>query len=465
MKKIALLALLLLPWPSVAAQEITGAWNGVLEVEGTRLRLVFHIAQTDKGYVTTLDSPDQGATGIPVESTSFVSPDLRLELPNISSVYTGTLSGTSISGTWTQGLRTFELVLSRDVARAEKRHRPQEPERPYPYHDEEVVIQNTEDKLTLAGTLTLPKTEGPHPAVILISGSGPQNRDEEVFGHRPFLVLADHLTRHGIAVLRYDDRGIGKSTGSFNSATSKDFARDAGSAVAYLAGRKDIDSGSIGLIGHSEGALIAPMVATQSSDVAFIVMLAGTGTAGKEVSLMQAKTLRPFQVPDEEAYELFTRKTIDIASSSTELALKKAELTRHYESIEPVLQSMLPAGVEVDAFIAQQVGAMTTPWHQFFLTYDPASHLRKVTVPVLSLAGSNDVQVPGALHQPGIRRALEKGGNDDFVIRELEGLNHMFQESKTGAMSEYLLIEQTFSPLALNEITKWVRAQVKQAIR
>ncbi|MQA92518.1 MAG: alpha/beta fold hydrolase [Gemmatimonas sp.] len=455
MRVIALLALAILP-SSLAGQEITGEWHGVLDVQGTQLRLAFHIEQTDSGYVTTMDSPDQGASGIPIAVTKYTAPDLRLELPNISAVYVGTVAGLSISGTWTQGITTLPLVLTRERAAAVRRNRPQEPVRPYPYHEQAVVIRNAQDDVTLAGTLTLPANAGPHPAVVLISGSGAQNRDEELFGHRPFLVLADHLTRLGIAVLRYDDRGTGQSTGSFATATSRDFAADAASAVAYLASHPEIDRYRIGLIGHSEGALVAPMVATRSSDVAFIVLLAGIGLPGREVSLLQSRDLRPFPVPDEAVYDRFTRTSIDIASSSADLATKRAELTRHYESIAPVLESVLPDGVMVDEFIAQQVADMTRPWHQFFLTYDPGTDLEKVTVPVLSLNGSNDVQVPAALHQDGIRRALERGGNVTFLIGELPGLNHMFQESETGAMNEYAMIEQTFSPVALNAISNWM---------
>jgi hypothetical protein len=341
------------------------------------------------------------------------------------------------------------------------RNRPQEPERPYPYHEEEVVIHNARDTLTLAGTLTLPNSAGPHPAVILISGSGPQNRDQEVFGHRTFLVLADHLTRQGVAVLRYDDRGVGQSTGNFGAATSRDFATDAESAVRYLASRTEIDRRNIGLVGHSEGALIAGMVAAGSTDVAHIVLLAGIGIPGREVSLIQSRTLRPFPVPDEAAYDRFTRKSIEIASSSADLATRRSELTRHYESIAPVLKSMLPEGMEVQAFITQQVAAMTRPWHHFFLNYDPAADLAKVAVPVMSLNGSTDVQVPAAVNQMAIRQALETGGNAHFVIKELPGLNHMFQESETGAMNEYPRIEQTFSPVALEELTTWILGQVR----
>lgn len=455
MQTIALLAFTFLP-SSLLGQDIAGAWNGILEVQGTRLRIVFHIARTDSGYVTTLDSPDQGASGIPVATTTFTAPDLQLELPNISAVYRGTLAEGSIEGTWTQGLTSYPLALSRETVRAEERRRPQEPKRPYPYEEEEVLIRNAEAGVTLAGTLTIPGTAGPHPAVILISGSGPQNRDEEVFGHKPFLVLADYLTRRGIVVLRYDDRGIGSSTGSFETATSLDFATDAASAVRYLEQHPEVAPGNIGLVGHSEGAHVATMVAARFEDVAHLVLLAGIGIPGSEVSLMQSKALRPFPVADEEAYERFTRTSIEIASSTTDVAAGTAELTRHYESIRPVLESMLPDGVEIDAFIEQQVEAMIRPWSRFFLSYDPATDLKQVDVPVLSLNGSTDVQVLAGLNQRAIRQVLDEGGNTQYVIRELPGLNHMFQESDSGAMADYSRIEQTFSPVAMDEVATWV---------
>lgn len=459
MKIITLLALMLWPVSSALGQDITGAWNGVLEVQGNRLRLTFRVEQTDSGYAATLDSPDQNATGIRIASTVFEPPALTFRMPNLGAVYEGTLSGSSITGAWRQGVTSVPLVLSRDSAGMEPPARPQEPRRPYPYREEAVSFENRGADVVLAGTLTLPDGAGPHPAVVLISGSGPQDRDETVFGHKPFLVLADHLTRHGIAVLRYDDRGFGQSTGTFRSATSADFATDASSAVEYLTTRADIDRGNIGLIGHSEGGIIAPMVAVLSDDVAHIVLLAAIGIPGKEVSLMQSSSLRAFDVPDEEAYARFARRTIEIASSSEPLPAKRAHLRRHYESIETVLASMLPKDIDVNTYIAQQVAVETSPWNQFFLRYDPAVDLEKVEVPVLSLNGSNDVQVPAEVNQAAIRQALERGGNRDYVIMELPGLNHMFQESTTGAMNEYPQIEQTFSPRALTEITTWIKAQ------
>jgi pimeloyl-ACP methyl ester carboxylesterase len=460
MKAIILLASLFTPL-LLPAQDIAGTWSGALNVQGTRLRMVFHIDQTDSGLVSTLDSPDQGAKGIPVDLTTFAAPRLRIELRRIGAVYEGTLSGDSITGTWKQSVAELPLVLKRGEASVSERRRPQEPVPPLPYKEESVRFANDAAGVTLAGTLTLPPTPGPHPAVILISGSGPQNRDEEVFGHRPFLVLADHLTRNGIAVLRYDDRGIVESTGDFNAATSMDFATDAVSAVGYLTSRKDIDPKKIGLVGHSEGALIAPIAAEQSGKVAFVVLLAGIGMSGKKVSIAQSKTLRTFPVEDEAAYERFTRRLYDIATSKAPIESKRAQLKKHYESIAPTLARMLPEGVSVQTFVAQQVAQLTSPWEQFFLTYDPATHLSRLRIPVLSLNGSKDVQVPAGPNQAGIRRALERAGNRRVVVKELPGLNHMFQEAETGAMSEYPRIDQTIAPVALDEITGWLLRQVR----
>ncbi|HET6528840.1 MAG TPA: alpha/beta fold hydrolase, partial [Balneolaceae bacterium] len=298
MKRTILTTLLILTASSLYSQDVSGQWNGVLNVMGSQLKLVFHIQKTDSGYSATFDSPDQGAIGIPFTSATFDGAELRLAATNIGAVYVGMFKADSIAGTWNQGGRSFSLNLYRNAVEKEAYRRPQEPERPYPYYEEEVSFKNEQDSLVLAGTLTLPEKSGSFPAVILISGSGPQNRNEEVFGHKPFLVLADHLTRHGIAVLRYDDRGTAESTGNFSTATSADFATDALSAVRYLKTRSEIDAENIGLIGHSEGGSIAPMVANESDDSAFMVLLAGTAVPGKEVSFRQAMELAVFR-PDE----------------------------------------------------------------------------------------------------------------------------------------------------------------------
>ena len=446
---------------NVQAQNITGTWNGVLNVMGNQLTLVFHIEKADSGYTATFDSPDQGSLGIPFTSVKYDAQAITLNARNIGAFYKGTVTGDSLTGTWNQGGQAFALNMSRNEVQKESYNRPQEPQKPYPYIAKEVTFSNESDSLTLAGTLTLPADKGPHPVVVLISGSGPQNRDEEVFGHKPFLVLADHLTRNGIAVLRYDDRGTAESTGNYAAATSKDFAQDVVHAVAFLKNQPMIDSSNIGLIGHSEGGLIAPMVANQSPDVSFVVLLAGTGVTGKEISLMQAQTLTPLDIPDQEAFQQFNKKAIEIASSDKDISVLREELAQHYQRSKSILKQMLPEGMDVDAFIKQQVETSLRPWSRFFYNYDPATELRQLTVPVLSLIGTRDVQVPAKMNHPAIRRALKEAGNKDYTIKELKGLNHMFQESESGTMQEYAEIEQTIAPAALNEITQWILDHTK----
>lgn len=333
--------------------------------------------------------------------------------------------------------------------------------KPYPYYNEDVVFENTEAKITLAGTLTLPNKNGTFPVVILISGSGPQDRDESFMGHKPFLVLADHLTKQGIGVLRFDDRGHGESTGDFGNATTEDFSKDVLSAIAYLKTRNDIDIENIGLIGHSEGGIIAPLAANNSKDVAFMVLLASTGVSGAELSVMQSKTLRQFPVKDEVAYEKNVREAIAIVTSNKNALEIKNELTTHYNDfIRPILMSLNVPEEKINLFIDSQVKTSVKPWSRYFLQYNPADEIEKLEIPVLSLNGSKDTQVNVKINQEGIRNALIKGENKDYKIVELENLNHFFQECETGKMDEYRKIEQTFSPTALKEISNWILKRI-----
>lgn len=464
MKKITFVIVIVLMAGNLFGQNVTGQWNGVLDVMGTQVRLVFHIEQTENGYSATFDSPDQGTEGIPFSSVEFQGSEVTLTALNFRAMYQGILAADSITGTWNQGGQSFPLNLSRyEVVRIE-RNRPQEPKKPYAYREEEVFFENRKDGIMLAGTLTYPDSDGVFPAVILISGSGPQNRDQKIFGHRSFLVLADHLTRHGFVVLRYDDRGTEQSTGDHSLATSADFATDVLVAVDFLKTRSEIDSDHIGLIGHSEGGVIAPLAANQSDDIAHIVLLAGTGIPGKEISLLQTKSLLtdlPFEVEDEESFIQFNERWLEIAASDQMIPEKRDALTQHFRDVESVLYAMLPEGMDTENYIAQQVRMSLSPWMQYFYNHNPSDELGKITIPVLSLNGSKDVQVDAKVNQLAIKRALEKAGNRHFRILELEGLNHMFQESESGQMNEYAAIEQTFSPMALDEITRWLKEQVE----
>jgi hypothetical protein len=440
----------------INAQDITGTWNGELEVSGMKLRLVFHIKDSNGVYSSTMDSPDQGAHGIPVEKTSFENGKLKIEIPKGNLEYNGELKGDSIVGNLTQRGMEFAINLSRKAIEKPVVIRPQEPIPPYPYYSEEVVFENKNANITLAGTLTLPKKEGNYPVVILITGSGPQNRDEEIFGHKPFLVIADYLTRHGIGVLRYDDRGVGKSKGVFSTSTSADFASDVKSAIQYLKTRKDINVKKIGLIGHSEGGMIAPMVASESKDVSFIVLLAGPGIPIDQLMLLQKKMIEKKmgvadsiiangQEMNKGAYEI-------IKNSKNDTNLK--EEVNHY------FANFLGSKAS-EKQVEEITDQIITPWWIYFLRYNPVPVLEKVKCPVLALNGENDVQVPYQENLKGIQTALIKGGNKAFTILPIPHLNHLFQESKTGLPQEYPTIEQTFSPIALEAINQWIQKQVK----
>ena len=336
MRIVLILVLTFLTALTGTAQDITGKWNGVLKVKGTQLRLVFNVTRSGETLNATMDSPDQGANGIPVTKTTFEDSKIKFEVTNARIEYDGELKDNEIIGTFKQGGQEFPMNLSRKAIEKEIVKRPQEPSKPYSYYSEDVTFQNTNANITLAGTLTLPKKQGVFPVVILISGSGPQNRDEELLGHKPFLVLSDYFTKNGIAVLRYDDRGVGLSQGDFKTATSADFATDVESAIAYLKTRKEINKKQIGLVGHSEGGLIAPMVSSKSKDVSFIVLLAGTGIQGDKLLLLQQELIAKANG----ASESDIRKSIQANAKLFEMVVQsndnqklKADLTNQINEI------------------------------------------------------------------------------------------------------------------------------------
>ena len=338
--------------------------------------------------------------------------------------------------------------------------RPQTPTKPYPYYSEEVRFRNDSANVTLAGTLTLPSKEGSYPVVILISGSGPQNRDEEILQHKPFLVLADHLTRNGIGVLRYDDRGTGESTGDFKIFTSLDFSKDAESAVNFLKTRRDIDTTKIGLAGHSEGGLIAPMVAARSRDIAFVVLMAGPGMELKKALLLQDGLIaKAYGMSDANVKKLvgINEKAYDLVIQSTDLEKLKTDMTRFVnDHISEIPDKLITEQMTREQFAAARIEGLSSPWTQFMLKYDPGKTLEKVKCPVLAINGEKDMQVVPDENLAAISLALKKGGNSNVTIKKIPDLNHLFQECATGSPKEYQEIEQTFSPVALNEISRWI---------
>jgi len=447
-------------------QDITGQWNGVLKVQGTQLRIVFNINKAENGFSSTMDSPDQGAKGIPVTSTNFENQTLKLAVANLRIEYEGILDKDNIIvGNFKQAGMSFPMNLSREKIEKEKVARPQEPKKPYLYHEEEVTFENAKAGITLAGTLTLPSKEGNFPAVILITGSGPQNRDEELMGHKPFLVISDYLTKNGIAVLRFDDRGTAASKGDFKTATSVDFSTDVNAGVTYLLSRKEINKKKIGLIGHSEGGIIAPLVANSSKDVAFIVLLAGTGIPGDQLLLLQQELIGKasgLSDSDLQKAKQINSRVFEVITKSTNSEQLKTDLTNYItQSLKDIPDAQKPEGMSEADFVKIQVDQITSPWMLYFIKYNPVAALEKVKCPVLALNGEKDLQVPPKENLEAIKNALAKGGNKKVTTIELPGLNHLFQECKTGSPTEYATIEQTFSLTALTEVLKWIQIQTK----
>lgn len=398
-----------------------GAWEGRLSVGAASLRLGFTLVDAGDGLTGTLQSPDQGAMAVPLSGVRADGDDLVIEVASVQGRYAGTRRGDTVEGSWTQGLRASPLVLHRVDAVLPNR-RPQDPTPPFPYREEEVVVPSDAPGIALAGTWTVPAGAGPFPAVALVTGSGPQDRDEALMGHRPFAVLADHLARHGIAVLRYDDRGVGRSTGAFEGATTDDFALDAAGAARWLRGRPEV--GRIGLVGHSEGAMVGPIVARDHPDrVDLLVLIAGPAVPGAELLAVQGRRL-------EQA-----------------LGVTGSELDR--------LDRERRARI-ADALAGHGVPELSTPWMRRFLAYDPVPALRAVRCPTLALFGSLDLQVAADQSEAPMRAAL--AGSPDPTVTVLAGLNHLMQPATTGGVDEYARIETTLAPAALDAISGWLLA-------
>ncbi len=466
MKRTSLLFIFCFVFNNLFSQNIIGQWSGVLKIQGTQLRVVFNVIKTDSGYASTMDSPDQGAKGIPTTKTEFENESLKITAEKLRMNFEGKLENdTIIKGNFVQNGFTFPLNLTRGLVEKAVVKRPQEPQKPYSYYSEDVRFENTKDTVALYGTLTLPNKDGQFPAVVLISGSGPQNRDEELMGHKPFLVLSDYLTKNGIAVLRYDDRGTAKSKGIFSKGTSFDFSNDAEAAFNYLLTRKEIISNKIGLMGHSEGGLIAPMIAARNKNVGFVVMLAGTGLSGDQIMLLQQELIARADGSTEadiQKTKRVNKAVFDIVRKNEKPNNLNAELTAYLKNeLEKDTALAKSIGMSVDDYIKSTLKQITSPWFQYFLKYDPQPALTQVKCPVLAINGEKDLQVPPKEDLAAIKKALKKGGNKNFVTKELPGLNHLFQECKTGSPEEYGDIEQTFSPIALEEILKWLTTITK----
>jgi len=460
---IIFIAILSLP---VFCQNITGEWNGVLKVPGQSLRLVFHIQKTDSGYTATMDSPDQSVYGIPVTETSFEENNFTINIKNAIQ-YMGTFHNDTISGLFKQNGAVIPLKLYRGEVSIAKPKRPQEPKKPYPYDEEEVKFDNpSASGVTLAGTLTIPSGEGKFSAVILVSGSGAQNRDEEIFGHKPFLVISDYLTRHGFAVLRYDDRGTAGSTGVYDTCSTYDFSTDAEAAFKYLQGRKEINPKQIGFIGHSEGGIIAPLVAAHNKNVAFLILLAAPGIRGDSLLLVQTKLFLKTKngITDQEIGEaLRIKKSQDSIIYHTEDTQEmKDALTAFFKEVINKQASLSTTQKEKDDLVQQTVETLTGKYIRYLVKYNPAPILAQVQCPVLALNGENDIQVSADENLNMIQHTLLNAGNQNVTIKKLPGLNHLFQTSQTGSIKEYGEIEETFSQETLEIMLNWLKEQVRK---
>lgn len=442
------------------SQDLPGVWHGTAKTpDDKEVLFVFLFEENENGLATTMAVPTFNVSGIKPKSTSLEEGKLIIDGSELGMKYEGlwNKSTNQIEGTYKEGGVNLVLTLKKGNPKMAKINRPQEPVKPYPYYEEQVVFENTEAGIKLSGTFTKPKKNGKYPVVILISGSGRHDRDGSMMTHRPFLVLSDYLTRNNIAVLRYDDRGFGQSTGDFSKSTTADFAQDALSAVTYLKSRNDIEPDQIGFIGHSEGGIIAPLAANQSEDVDFIITLAATGIPGREVAVQQSKSLRPFPVQDEVSFEQNVRKSIDIVISDMEISEKRNALYTHNKAyLTPVLKSLGATDHNIEAFIKKETESVLKPWNHYFFNYDPSDEFEKLKIPVLSLNGNKDTQVDATINQNAIKNALIKGNNKNYEIVELENLNHLFQECATGDMNEYKDIVQTMSPIVLKEISNWI---------
>jgi uncharacterized protein len=469
MKRLKLLALCTLLFSFSDAQKmVEGSWEGKLNTGAFSLRLVFHLKKTPTGFTGTVDSPDQGAKDIPLSRVEVRNDSLVMEVASIGGKATGRLTTDSVfTGNWSQGTASLPLELKK-VKEPTKLNRPQTPQPPFPYLSEDVVYFNSDKSIQYGATMTIPRNSaGPFPAMILITGSGQQNRDEELFGHKPFAVLADYLTKQGYVVLRVDDRGVGKTTGNADSATSQDFASDVNAGLDYLKSRKEVDKSKIGMLGHSEGGMIAQIVAAKRPDVAFVISMAGPGQKITELMADQGRAVllsSGLSKQSVDAAAAFTGLLVPaVINAASDSAAKKAarEIFATWSKQTPKEIVQATTGINSDSDLDAMVEVYRSPWMMYFFQYDPAIYIRQMKGKVLVLNGEKDIQVASRPNLDGWRSSLAKSAVKKFDIVELKGLNHLFQHCKTCTVQEYAQLEETMAPEALAAIGSWLKANVK----
>jgi dienelactone hydrolase len=441
------------------SQEILGFWNGKIDIGGSSLRVTFTIEGDLEHLTAVMGSPDQGDNLFNCSEAYFSSGEITLRVKDIGLEYHGAYIANKkqFEGQLYQGGQSFPCTLVRETLAAEQvKPRPQEPLQPFSYETYDINFPGGSPEIMLSGTLSLPKGSGPFPCVVLISGSGPQNRDEEILGHKPFLVLCDYLVKKGMAVFRYDDRGVAKSGGDFASATSADFASDVRAAILVMKENKKIDPKKIGLAGHSEGGTITAMVAADNPDVAFVISLAGTGLPGGDVLTKQnfdyARSEGASVAGAEQSSEQ-TKKMVAIMTSSLNSDERLVKLKGLYaEALAPQKASI----TDFDEVVMQTAMEVNTPWLHFFLNHDPRNDWMRVKCPVLALNGGKDVQVNASSNLNAISTALEAGKNYRYKTAVFPDLNHLFQTANTGSPGEYGKIDETFSTDAMESIADWL---------
>lgn len=461
---------LILSIPATSQQpDYSGTWVGTLSV-GVDLRIVFHISGDNKGnYHSSADSPDQSVYGLKCDTTYVSNNELTIEMKDLFASFKGKLvNDSTIEGQFSQ-TASIPLILKK-TDKLEVRKRPQTPKPPFPYKTEDVFYTNKNQSAKLAATITIPEGKGPFPAVLLITGSGPQDRDETIMDHKLFAVLADHLTRNGYIVLRADDRGIGKSTGEFAKATSEDFARDAEAGINYLLSRTEADKNKIGLLGHSEGGLIAPIVAGEQKEIAFIILLAAPGVKITELMAEQNVAVARSGGISEQAAAAIR----PLFMSVVETMLKTKDQVQAFKNVNAVIEEW--AGkqspevlkeLEFDVkenrtnYVGTILKEFNTPWFRYFISFDPTRYLENLHVKVLALNGDRDIQVVSSQNIPALEAALKKSKSKQYDIMIMPGLNHLFQECKACTANEYGQLEQTVSPAVLTTITAWLDKNIK----
>jgi dienelactone hydrolase len=445
------------------AQSPTGKWYAELNVYGNKIPLELKIEGNKKSWSGELLSPNQSDNAMNLESIVFKKKTLSFATQIGGISFEGKVTDENIDGTFTQNGMNFPLKFTIEKP---KSTRPQTPQKPFNYYVEDVTFKNKVDKITLQGTFTRPNNKGKFPVAVLISGSGPQDRNSNILGHKSFMVIADDFCAKGIAVLRFDDRGTAKSGGNFAEATSFDFATDVKAAVDYLMTRDDVDTKRIGLIGHSEGGLIAPMVASERTDIAFIVLMAGTGVTGSELLLKQQELLllkSGVSQADVKAINKINTDAYNIVKHSGSIKQQQESLRTYFQvQFDNFPKKLLGNTLTKDAFAQAQTSAISTPWMRTFLLLNPADALKNTKCPVLAINGTMDLQVDADQNLSAISDALKEGGNETFTIKRFKDLNHLFQKCKTGLPNEYGKIEQTIEKEVLDTMGYWVLNTIKQ---